>query len=389
MDSKEVGSLDKAKEAIDLANANPETANETKTQVYRAQIYYTIFEANLRLATDALLASINDPNKRTLLAYQNTNITELDTSYAAFSKAKLLDIKENYKSDIEKGLAGVVIHYENKALADNNAKKYKEALFSFEKTYLINGQKDTNILSYCALLANRSEMNDKAKYYYSKMIEQKVGGSSTYNSYYSLLVKSNDSIAATEVLKKGRAAYPNDINLLIKETNYYISHQKSNEALENLNKAISAKPDDYLLYFARANITDNIANPKDASGKDLDKPKDYKTKLKAAEDDYKKALDLKPDFFDGLFNLGVLYNNHGREINMQADKLSSDKASEKQKYDSENARAIAEFNKAMAVFEKALQVNPKDKGTMTALKQIYARLGLTDKLNAIIEKLKN
>jgi len=388
MDSKEVGSLDKAKEAIDLANVNAETANETKTQVYRGQIYYTSFECNLRLQTETLLASVSDPNKRTLLAYQNTSIADLDTAYAAFSKGKLLDEKGNFKSDIDKGMEGVVIHYENKALSDNNAKKYKDAFLSFEKTYLIKGQKDTNLLSYCALLANRSEMYDKAKVYYGKMTEQKVGASATYYSYYNVLIKMKDSTAANDLLKKGRAVYPNDINLLIKETNYYINNHKSNEALENINKAIAAKPDDYLLYFARANITDNIANPKDLSGKDLPKPADYEARLKAAEDDYKKAIDIKPDFFDALFNLGVLYNNHGREITVQADKLSSDKAADKQKYDSEQARATTEFNKAMVVFEKALLTTPKDHSTMTALKQIYARLGLTDKMNAMIEELK-
>jgi len=193
-----------------------------------------------------------------------------------------------------------------------------------------------------------------------------------------------DTVAGMELLKKGRTAYPNDINLLISETNYFLKVNNSTEALNNLNLAIAAKPGDANLYLVRGNIYDNLANPKDNAGKDLDKPKDYDEKLKLAEADYKKAVELKPDYFDAMYNLGVLYNNHGVAIAKQSDKITDNA-----KYAAENQKATDEFTKALPILEKALTINPKDRGTMVALKQIYARMQMLDKVKEMNEKLKN
>jgi len=186
------------------------------------------------------------------------------------------------------------------------------------------------------------------------------------------------------VLKKGRAAFPNDINLLLNETDFYIKNNRSQEALTNLNQAIAAKPNDHVLYFARGNMYDNLANPKDEKGKDLDKPKDAEEKMKLAEADYKKALEIKPDYFDALYNLGALYFNNGVNLGNKANSITDQK-----KYDAEIAKANEEFNKAVPILEKALSVNDKDRATMSALKSIYYRIGMKDKGDAMKEKLKN
>jgi tetratricopeptide (TPR) repeat protein len=128
---------------------------------------------------------------------------------------------------------------------------------------------------------------------------------------------------------------------------------------------------------------DNIANPKDANGNELEKPADADDKIKQAEADYKKAVELKPNYFDALFDLGVLYFNHGVAITKLADKIT-DAAKSK----AEDIKATAEFNKAMIPLEKALEIDPKNNNTMYALSKIYARLALTDKYNAIKERMK-
>src|SRR3954466_12245189 len=71
--SHEIESLNKAKENIDLASANPDTKDMAKTQKLRAEVYVTIFENDLRMETDKLMTTITDPNKRNLAAYQNTS----------------------------------------------------------------------------------------------------------------------------------------------------------------------------------------------------------------------------------------------------------------------------------------------------------------------------
>ena len=179
--------------------------------------------------------------------------------------------------------------------------------------------------------------------------------------------------------------YPNDINLVITETNFFLKTNNSKEALNNLNIALTAKPMDSNLYLVRGNIYDNLANPKDAvTGKDTEKPKDYESLMKSAETDYKKAVEIKADYFDALYNLGVLYNNHGVVLSKVADQITDNA-----KYKAANDLATAEFQKALPVLEKALSVSPKDRNTMYALKQIYARTQQPDKVKEINDKLKN
>lgn len=383
-ESKDIESLNKAKENIDLASAHADTKDQAKTQTLKAQVYLTIFDNNRRLETEKLMTSITDPGKRDLAAYQAVSTAPLGEAYTACLASKTLDTKGNYTAEVANYITNIAIHYENKAVADYNAKKYAEALPSFEKAYEIKGSKDTLTLANCALVADRAAIYDKAKMYYQKMIDAKLGYGNTYSSLVNVYLNMKDSVGAMEVLKKGRAMYPNDINLVITETNYFLKTNNSKEALNNLNIALAAKPNDANLYLVRGNIYDNLANPKDAANKDVEKPKDYENLMKMAETDYKKAIELKPDYFDALYNLGVLYNNHGVALSKVADQITDNA-----KYKTANEIATAEFSKALPILEKALQVNPKDKNTMYALKQIYARTQQPEKVKEINEKLKN
>ncbi len=380
--TKDAQSLKQAKENIDLASVNPDTKDKAETQVTKGQIYLAMYEA-VRRTEEEKLMNIADPSKRTFAALQNTPTANLDSAYQAFSKGKLLDVKGKYSTEL-KTMANVEIYYDNTGRADFNSKKYPEALAAFERAYEIGGNADTTVLYFCAASADYANDFNKAKSYYQKMIDNKQGRGVTYSSLVNVYLMMKDTVAGMDVLKKGRAAYPSDLNLVISETNYFLRTGKSLDAINNLNIALKAKPSDFSLYLVRGNVYDNLANPKDSKGKDLDKPKDYVENLKMAETDYKKAVELKPDYFDALFNLGVLYSNNGRVITKQADKIM-----DKAKYTAENAKADIEYNKAMSVLEKALEASPKDKNTIFALKQIYTRLQLLDKLNAMNEKLKN
>jgi tetratricopeptide (TPR) repeat protein len=383
-ESKDMESLNKAKENIDLAAVHPDTKEQAKTQTLKAQVYLTIFDNSLRLETEKLLTVITDPNKRNLAAYQAASSAPLADAYAGCLASKTFDAKGNYTSEVNSYIPRIASHYENKAIADYNAKKYADALPSFEKAYEINGTKDTTTLGNCALVADRAAIYDKAKLYYQKMIDNKQGFGNTYSSLVNVYLMMKDSVVAMEILKKGRTAYPNDINLVITETNYFLKTNNSKEALSNLNIAIVAKPSDANLYLVRGNIYDNLANPKDASNKDMEKPKEYDNLMKSAETDYKKAIELKPDYFDALYNLGVLYNNHGVVLSKLADQITDNA-----KYKTANDLALAEFTNALPVLEKALQVSPKDRNTMYALKQIYARTQQPEKVKEINERLKN
>jgi len=378
----DTSSLSKAKEAIDLASQNEDTKDLPKTQYYKGQIYFALFQSNLRMAIEKSKES--DPKKKEAAGFVNVPVAELATAYDAFSKAKDLDKKGNYTSELTKGIADVNIYFANKAVYDYNAKNYAAALTSFEKAFEITGSKDTITLGNLAVTSERAGNYEKAKLYYQKMADMKIGGAATYLQLAGVYQMLKDTTGSVEIYKKGRAVYPNDINLLRNETDLYIRANKVNEALGNLDQAIKAQPTDHILYFARGNMYDNLANPRDSKGKDMEKPKDADEKMKKAEADYKKALEIKPDYFDALYNLGALYYNNAVNLGNMANTISDQK-----KYESEIKKSNEEFLKAIPVLEKALSVNPKDQGTMTALKNIYYRMQMKEKGDAMKEKLNN
>jgi tetratricopeptide (TPR) repeat protein len=382
--SKDPASLVKAKEAIDLAINHEDTKNEAKTWAYRGQIYMTMYETSLKAETDKL-TDITDPNKRTIAGYQNTPTNDLDAAQESYRKVLDLDKKAVYTAEAKNTLSRCAVHYQNKGIALYNAKSYGEAINIFENAYNVNtalGMVDTTNIVNVAVCAERSKSYDKAKTFYQKLIELKQGGGSTYSSLANIYLTAGDTAGSIDIIKRGRTAYPNDVNLLITETNYFLRNDKKEQAINNLKLAIQAKPTDANLYLVLGNVYDNLANPKDAANKDLPKPANYDELLGNAESYYKKAIEIKSDYFDALYNLGALYNNHGVTISKAADSIK-----DMAKYNAENKRATDEYNKALPYLEKAHAMNATDRPTMYALKQIYARLNMPDKVKEMNDQL--
>lgn len=401
---KDQESLTKAKENIDIVSQNPEMKDPGKVMKFKGLIYEAVFEYNLRTQTEKLTASIADPNQRAFAAYQNTSVAELDVAAQAYGAiTKTVDPKGIYSLDVSNGKERIVSHFFNKANTEFNQEKYDASLQLFEKAYEIDETKDTNILNNMGLAALNAGRFDKAKGAYEKLIEAKVGGPKAY----SLLVQSDyelkDTAAAIAVLKKGRALYPSDRSLIDTETNYYLKTNKREEAKKNLNQLIIARPQEATLYLARGGLYDKEANPEDAQGKALPRPTNFNELIKLAEADYQKAIELcepaykniaslkkdeqdllKTNYSQGLFNLGAVYFNAGVSIAKEADRITDNA-----KFAAENKKANANFNKAMPLLEKALEINPTDRSTMEALKQVYSRLELADKLKDLNARLKN
>lgn len=399
--NKDQKSLAKAKENIDLFLQTPDPKDAAKAQKVKAQVYLSVFENNLSNEMDKL-TTISDPNIKTLTAYQNTPTGELDEAVKAFATTKTLDTKGIYALDIMTGEKQIFYHYFNKGIANSNAEKLPEAIDMYEKAEALDDSQDSILLNNLATSALYYKKFDKAKTNFTKLIDANKGSASTYNSLVESYFNLNDTLHGIEVLKKGRSVYPDDEKLLNTETNYFLSSGKSAEALKNLNTIIASRPQEASLYAARASIYDKLANPVDGTGKELPKPADYAEKNKMAEADYKKAAEiyegsyktiesmsaqeadqLRRSYAQTLFNLGVIYFNNGANISKKADRITDNA-----KFAAENKKANEEFKKALPHLEKSQEL-VSDPQTMYALKQIYSRLEMSDKLKALNDQMKN
>lgn len=357
----------KAKEAIDLTTVHTETKDQAKTWLYRTQIYYSIFQNNLKTEQDKL-ATVSDKNEKIELAYGNVSVTEYEEAGTALEQLKKLDKNKDYQQEINVLGFQMMQDLNNIAIGKFKIKKFDEAIDYFNKSYditkAVTNKKDTNSLYNCVIAAQKAKNLDKIKSYSQKMIDEKVANSYSYTSLVEAKLTLKDTAGALQTIKEGRMAFPNDIHLMNRETEFYLLQGKHQEALDNLNKAIEKDPNNGSLFLVRGNVYDNLANPKEGKN-DKEKPKNYEELMGKAEADYKKATEATPANFDVWYNLGALYNNWGGYYQNLANGGDLTKAKDLE------AKAQVQLKKAVPALEKALELNPNDRGTMFALRKLY------------------
>lgn len=346
------GQLDKAKEAIDEAAANEKTIMDAKTWFYRGNIYYDI-------------AISTDEN------YRKLDPDPLGVAMASYKKAKELDEKGEFSADIERFTLGIGEAYYNLGVINYNSENFKDAALSFEKSFDIAkeaGRIDTAALYNAAVAASIGKENNLARKYYEQVLSYGYERADIYSNLIELLYIDGDSARAVQLVQLGRAKFPEDFNLLIAETNVYLRSDEKEKAMEDLELALEMDKSNPSIFFAVGTIYDQMG--------DIDK----------AASAYMQALELSPDYFEANYNLGALYVNQAADILDKANDLPLDAVKE---YDEQKKLADDMLDKSLPYLEKSLELMPDDVNTMVSLKEIYTRLGMTEKLKMINEKLKH
>ena len=106
---------------------------------------------------------------------------------------------------------------------------------------------------------------------------------------------------------------------------------------------------------------------------------------------YMKSLAIKEDYFDANYNLGALYFNKAVQMVNEANdmwkpRMSKDESA-KQTEMEKGGKAM--FSSALPYLESALDVDPDDRETLRSLRDIYARVGMDDKMLEVSAKLKS
>ena len=128
-------------------------------------------------------------------------------------------------------------------------------------------------------------------------------------------------------------------------------------AQQLLDKAVQQDPNNHVLLYNIGTIT--------LSKGDFDK----------AESSLKRAVEIKPDYYDAQYQLGAVYVNKYAAIN---EKLDNMKASDPKVKELE-AEAKETIQKAIAPLEKYLSKYPNDKQTLLNMTKIYRAIGNNEK----------
>lgn len=359
--------LVKAKEFIDKAVTYPEASADAKVWYYKGGIYLDIQISPLK----PVLA----PNA-------------INESYEAYVKARSLDTKEEYKADIAARLAAIGGEFFNEGISFFTQEKFDDASALFNKAIDISKENQTidTLANYgLALCLDKKAALDKAfidpaieKFQYLADIKMKEV--SVYTSLANLYKEKGDLDKASVALAKGKELFPGNTDLIITEANMYISTNNHAKAISSLMVAKEKEPKNVSVLYAVGVTYDLLKN--DVSLPAEERAKYFDEAVKA----YKETIEVDPNFFDALFNLGALYFNKGGDVINEANKLP---ISETAKYDKLIAEGNGYLNLALPYLEKCETIQATDKATLMSLKEIYTRLNMLDKQKSMTEKINN
>lgn len=371
------GKLDKAQEYIDKAVANEKTIADAKAWYYRGNIYIDIYNSPL----DAFNALSDDA---------------LNIAYTSYNKAMEYDEKNSYTDEILEKMPGVGELFFNEGARQYNAgieaqniedsvasiASFNKSVEAFEQAYNIYttaGISDTATLYYVAVAAEFANDYTKAKQRLSQLVEMQYPKAGIYSAlaeiYY---VQDKDVEKAMEVYTLGRERFPNDLNLLLMETNMYLGEEMTEEALANLKMAAEIDTTNPTIFFAIGAKYNEVVDDTTKT------PEMREDAFQNAIVAYERSIELKPDYFDPNYNIGALYVNKASSEITAAGQLPYE---EQEKYDELMALANLYLETCLPFLEKAHELQPDDVSTLVSLKEIYTRLGMLEEMKAINAKL--
>ena len=131
----------------------------------------------------------------------------------------------------------------------------------------------------------------------------------------------------------------------------------------NLNQAIEKDPTNKLFHYIKGYIIQTETK-----------------NLEEARAAYAKAIEIDPDYVEPLYMSGLTYVESANAI---TEKMNALKLNETSKYNALQKEQNGQFEKALPFFEKAHSIDPKDKDTLNALKEVYYKLKMYEKAKTI------
>lgn len=337
--------LKSAKESIDKAVLNEKTMNDPTAWTYKALIYADLAAAD---STDAAAQSASE-------------------AVSAIAKAKELD-KEGKQAENLKRVNTILYQYQfNRGKKFLDAQNYRQAYTEFNKGLeYIPG--DT-LLNYAAGI---SAMNGKdypsAIARFKELLPTNYSQlESVYSNLSILYAATGDTTSAIKVAGEGAAKFPKSSELATREIEFSLMTGKQKEVIEKITAQMTKEPNNKLFPFYLG-IAYNSSNQNDK-----------------AEEAYKKAISIDPNYEDAYINLAGLIMNNGIDIYNKANKLPSNKQAE---YSATLKKAMAEFDRALPYLEKSVELNPKSELALKNLKTYYTIKNNKAKADEIDAKIK-
>lgn len=358
--------LDKGelKEAIDLiepALTDEKTKDDPDTYYTRGQIYQAVV-----IDSSNQYSNVEDPLQKAVDSYRKVQsmVDENDPQY----------VLTNQQLQQLWGL------YVNAGITAFQDRSYEKAIKEFDMAKVVK-PKDTTAYLYAGISAQSDQQLDVALKNFEELVNLDYVDKDIYNTIiYILLNEKKDNEKALKYTRKAKELFPETSDFLRQEIVILINTNKARDALDRLSEAIEKDPDDEVLYYNRAFLYEQLSD----EAKEEEKALEYDDKAVA---DYRKAIEIKPDYFDANFNLAANYYNRAAEILQQAQNMDLKEYQKRGKEVEEKAKVY--FKDALPYLEKSEELRPDDTDVLNTLQTVYTRLGMDDKAEAISQKKNN
>jgi tetratricopeptide (TPR) repeat protein len=284
--------------------------------------------------------SILDPNEVNSNKYYDLAVQAIDS-------AKQFDKFEDNSGLIAASAYNINIKKQIRGNAAFNAKDYATA-FTYLKQVSDFFPKDTTLALNTALSAQGIKNDDEALAYYKRSKENGIRNPVVFQRMAAIYGAKLDNAQAIHTIEEGLRLNPYSSLLNNDYINLLLDNGKYAEARQVLENTLKVETRSKLLYFLYGYLHQQNAN------------------LGTAELAYNKSLALDQNYFDALYQLGLVY------VNLGNDALAG------------NTKDVEKFssslNRAEVIFLQAHSVKPKDKPTLNLLVEIYTRKNRFDKV---------
>lgn len=340
------GKLDQAKKLIDEAITHESCVDFDKAYFVKGQIYQAIFESPLA-------------------EYKKLDPNALDVAWEAFQKVIQLDEKKKYEKKLAVQYKNLIIDYTNKAVEYYNADNFKDALKAFKKVLEIEHLPlvtegnapviDTAVIFNAGVSAQRAGELTDAEKFYKESLKHNYEPARTYAMLANVLKEQGKEEEAVKYLHEGYELFPDNSYMLVELINYYLLGGEPEKAETYLDAAIKQDPKNASFYRAKGTLYEKMQEPV------------------KAEEMYKQALTIDPKDFLAQYNLGNIKLTEVIEFHKKVLEIE-----DVDKYNTELEKVYSGYASVIPYFEKALELNPNEKNTMSTLKELYFKLRNTD-----------
>lgn len=336
------GKLDQAKKLIDEAMKHEACAAFDKGYFEKGRIYQAIFESPLQ-------------------EYKKLDPNALNVAWEAYQKVIELDVKQKYPKKLKTQYDNLIIDFTNLAVDYYNQDDFKSALTAFERVLEIEhspivteggaAKIDTAIIFNAGVAAQRAGNLAAAEKYYKESLKYDYEPARTYAMLSNVLKEQGKEEESVAYLHKGYELYPDNSYMLVELINYYLLGGEPEKAEVYLDAAIKQDPKNASFYRAKGTLYEKMEKPAQA------------------EEMYVQALAIDPEDFLAQYNLGnikltEIINFHKKVLDIV----------DVDTYNREVEKVFQGYESVIPYFERALELKPGEKNTLSTLKELYFKL---------------